>query len=182
MRPSVESKKAKRRVVRVLVVVGRLFLAAVLLFAAYVKLKPQFPGARWSVASVKTSLAMFSVEVDAYQLLPPSGVIFVADTLPLFELALGLWLLSGIALRYSSIVTDLLLAGFLAVVVRSYMRGLDIKCGCFGSDDPLGPWTIVRDSLLLAASIAVTIGAFFVCRWRAESRDAVAASPARDDK
>jgi uncharacterized membrane protein YphA (DoxX/SURF4 family) len=171
-----ESKGQRRRAGRFLLVLGRILLAAVFLFSAYMKLKPQFPGAQWSIASVRTSLAMFSLEVDAYQILPPWGVTFVANTLPLFELGLGLWLLSGLALRYSSVLASLLLGGFFSVMVRSYIRGLDINCGCFGPGDRLGPRTLVRDGTLLALSLAVTIGAFIANRERADS--SVGSAPA----
>jgi len=169
MPTSEESKASRRKLGRVLLILGRIVLAAVFLFSAYTKLRPQFPGGQWSIASVRTSLAMFSLEVDAYQLLPPWGVTFVANTLPLFELFLGLWLLSGLVLRYSSLVASLLLGGFFTVMVRSYIRGLDISCGCFGPGDHLGPRTLIRDGSLLAISLAVTIGAFMACRKRAES-------------
>lgn len=163
-----ESKGSKRKVGRILLVLGRILLAAVFLFSAYTKLKPPV-GMSWSVRSVKISLSMFAFEVEPYQLLPPWAVTFVAYSLPPFELFLGLWLLSGVALRYSSIITTLLLAGFFSVVVRTYIRGIVIPCGCFGSDEPLGPATIIRDGLLLALSLGVTVGAFLTCRKRAGS-------------
>ncbi len=85
---------------------------------------------------------------------------FVAHTLPPFELFLGLWLLSGVLLPVSSLITTLLLGGFFSVMVRSYRMGLEINCGCFGPGERLGPGTLVRDGSLLALAIAVTIGAF----------------------
>lgn len=169
-----ESKISKRKVGRVLLILGRFLLAAVFLFSAYTKLKPP-AGMSWSIRSVRVSLSMFAFEVEPYQLLPPWAVTFVAYSLPPFELLLGLWLLSGVALRYSSMVTTLLLAGFFSVVVRTYVHGLVIPCGCFGSDEPLGPATIVRDGLLLALSLGVTLGAFLSCRKRADS--SVSAAP-----
>ena len=75
---------------------------------------------------------MFAMQVDSYQLLPPQLVSPAAHFLPLFELFLGLWLLSGVWLRYSSLVTTLLLGAFFAMMVRTYRMGLDINCGCFG--------------------------------------------------
>jgi uncharacterized membrane protein YphA (DoxX/SURF4 family) len=168
MTASEESKNPRRKLGRVLLVLGRIALAAVFLYSGYVKLKPP-AGMAWSIQSVRISLSMFAFEVEPYQLLPPWAVTFVAHTLPPFELFLGLWLLSGLALRYSSMVTTLLLAGFFSVVVRTYIRGIEIPCGCFGSDEPLGPATIVRDGLFLVLSLGVTLGAFWDCRKRAKS-------------
>lgn len=146
---------------RLFVLVGRLALAAIFLFAAYSKLKPQV-AMPWSVVSVKTSLSMFAMQVDSYQLLPPAQVIRVAHFLPPFELFLGLWLLSGIALRWSSVVTSLVLAGFFALIVRTYALHLAINCGCFGTSEQVGPRKMLEDGSFLAFSLLVTIGAFWL--------------------
>src|SRR5208283_2312743 len=108
-----------------------------------------------------------AMQVDSYQLLAPSRVIRVAHFLPPFELFLGLWLLSGIALRFSSLVTTLVLTGFFTLMVRTYALGLSINCGCFGPSEQLGPKTVLRDGSLLALSVAVTVGAFLLRRRRA---------------
>jgi uncharacterized membrane protein YphA (DoxX/SURF4 family) len=148
---------------RICLIIGRLALAVVFLVAAYAKLKPQIP-VPWSLTSIKTSLSMFAMQVDSYQLLPPSQVIRVAHFLPLFELFLGLWLLSGIALKFSSVVSTLVLTGFFTLMVRTYALGLSINCGCFGPSEQLGPKTVLRDGSLLALSLAVTAGAFLLHR------------------
>src|ERR1700730_3768549 len=150
---------AKWKVGQILLPMGRLALAAVFLLAAYAKMRPQ-ASMPWSIGSVKTSLAMFAMEEDSYQLLPAPAVSTVAHLLPPFELFLGLWLLSGLAVRISTLVTPLLLAGFFAVMVRSYALHLGINCGCFGPGEQLGPKTLIRDGSLLLLSIAVTIGSF----------------------
>jgi hypothetical protein len=75
-------------------------------------------------------------------------------------LFLGLWLLSGVLLRYASLITTLLLGAFFAVMVRTYMAGLEINCGCFGPGERLGPLTLLRDGSLLALALAVAIAAF----------------------
>jgi hypothetical protein len=148
---------------RILLLVGRLALAITFLFAAYAKMKPQ-GGMPWSPASVKTSLAMFAMGVDSYQMLSTSGVEFVSHWLPPFELFLGLWLLTGIALRYSALVTTLLLAGFFAVQMHVYLQGKEISCGCFGPGERLGPLSLLRDASFIAVALAIAIGAFVVHR------------------
>lgn len=176
------SDEARAKFGRILLLVGRIALAAIFLAAAYAKLKPQ--GAMpWSVASVRTSLAMFAMQVDSYQLLPVSAVNFVAHALPPFEMFLGLWLLSGIALQYSSLITTLLLGGFFGVMVRTYALGLEVSCGCFGPGEQLGTKTLLRDGALLALSLAVCIGAFLIRRRHREAGAPVAtiATPQRAD-
>jgi len=161
---------------KILVLVGRLALAGVFLFAAYAKLKPQ-AAVPWSAGSVRTSLSLFAMQVDSYEMLPGKYVSFVAHTLPPAELALGLWLLSGIALRYSALVTSLLIAGFFSVIVRAYAMGLEINCGCFGPGERLGKMTLVRDGSFLALSLGVTIGAFLLHKRKREPIPADAAIP-----
>jgi uncharacterized membrane protein YphA (DoxX/SURF4 family) len=162
-------QKERAKVATILLIVGRLTLAAIFLFAGYAKLQPQ-AAMHWSSASVKTSLAMFAMQVDSYQMLPPAGVSFVAHTLPPFEIFLGLWLLSGIALPVSSVISTLLIAGFFSAMVRSYALHLGINCGCFGTPEQLGAKTLIRDGSLLALSLAVTIGAFVIRRRRGAGR------------
>lgn len=162
---------------RVLLLLGRLALAGILLFAGYAKMKPQ-SGMIWSPQSVNISLSMFAMQVDSYELLPQTAVNFVAHWLPPFELFLGLWLLSGVALRYSSLAATLLIAGFFLVVVRSFAAGLEINCGCFGPGEKLGPWTVARDGSMLVAAIAITVGAFIAHRRQAAREVSVASSAA----
>jgi uncharacterized membrane protein YphA (DoxX/SURF4 family) len=150
---------------KALLLIGRLALAGIFIFAAYAKMKPQ-AGGEWSAGSLRVSLAMFAMQVDSYQLLTPSTVNFVAHTLPPFELFMGLWLLSGVLLPFSALITALLLGGFFSVMVRSYRMGLEINCGCFGPGERLGPLTLLRDGSLLALAIAVTVGAFWMYRKR----------------
>lgn len=87
-----------------------------------------------------------------------------AHALPWVELGLGILLLTGFALRYVSLASALLLALFYAVVIRSYALHLAINCGCFGPNEKLDSWTLVRDGCLFALGVAVTIGAFVVHR------------------
>ena len=89
---------------RIFLLIGRLAFATIFLVAAYAKLKPQ-AAMPWSIASVRTSLSMFAMQVDSYQLLSPQAVSLAAHLLPFIELALGLWLLTGLWLRYSSLFT-----------------------------------------------------------------------------
>jgi uncharacterized membrane protein YphA (DoxX/SURF4 family) len=150
---------------RVLLVIGRIALAVIFIYAAYAKMKPP-AHLRWSVGTVRISLSMFAMEVDSYQLLPTWGVNFVAHTLPPFELFLGLWLLSGIALRYSSLIITLLLGGFFGVLIHAYALGQEISCGCFGPGEQIGPKRLLIESGFLGLALAVTIGAFLLHRHR----------------
>ena len=134
-----------------LLIAGRLILGAIFVVAAYMKLK-----APW---------IEFAGALNAFELLPEWALEPVAKTLPWAELALGVALISGIWQRWFAFVASLLLTLFFTVMVRSYVVGLKIDCGCFGPGDALGPKTLARDFSMLALSVAVTVGAF-----RANSR------------
>lgn len=164
---------------RILLLLGRVGLAVVFLLAAYGKLRP-LSAAPWTLASLKAtpaslsiSMAFFAMQVDSYQLLPARLVIPFAHALPWIEFALGVLLLLGVVLRYVALASSLLLALFYAVVIRSYALHLAINCGCFGPNEKLDGWTLVRDGCLLALGVAVTVGAFWLHR---QGRSALSAS------
>ena len=165
--------------VRIFVLLARLAFACIFLFAAYSKMKPQVPGP-WSLDSIKLSLSMFAMQVDSYQMLPPSQVLRVAHLLPPFELFLGLWLLSGIALRYSALLTTLLLTGFFGLMIRTYALGLAINCGCFGTSEQVGPRKVFEDGSFFAFSVALTVGAFWL-HPETPPRNSSCCGPSRTD-
>jgi hypothetical protein len=63
-------------------------------------------------------------------------------------------------MRLSSAAASALLAGFLAMMIFTYLKGKQIDCGCFGSGDPISPRTLARDSALLATALVLTIMSF----------------------
>lgn len=156
---------SRARTGRILLIVGRIVLAAIFLAAGVSKLKP-LTGMPWTVASVKTSLAMFAMGVDSYQILPPWAVSPLAHFLPFFEIVLAIWLLSGFALRVSSLLSTLAICVFIYAMFSAWRRGLTINCGCFGQGGaPIGPKDMMRDGLLfLPLSLAVFIGSIFASR------------------
>lgn len=159
------STESRLRWTKIGVVIGRIALAAIFLAAAYAKMKPQI-SLPWSLVSIKTSLAMFALQVDSYQMLAPAQVSLVAHVLPPFELFVGLWLLSGLFPRASSLVTAILIAAFFSLTIRTYARGLEISCGCFGPGGKLGVSTIFRDGSFLAVALAVAVGSFVLAKKR----------------
>ena len=113
----------------------RVLLGAVFLYAAYSKLREPW--------------LMFAMQIDAYQLLPQWAVLFIARTLPWGEVVLGLALVAGIGLRYAAAGATLLMAVFFAIMTFTFLKGLQIDCGCFGPGETIGPKTLARDATLL---------------------------------
>lgn len=112
---------------RTLDVVGtlvRLGLAAVWLIAGWLKF----------VDHQQTYLA-----VQAYRLLPAGAVDPVATGLPLVELAIGVFVLLGLATRIAAVASAAVMLLFIGGVSQAWARGLPIDCGCFGGGGQVDP-------------------------------------------
>jgi uncharacterized membrane protein YphA (DoxX/SURF4 family) len=156
-----ESQSQPRAWPRVLLVVGRVALGAVFLYAAYSKL--YFDGA-WHLRDYQF---FFAMAIDSYKMLPLMVVKWMASILPWFELLLGGLLIAGAGVRWVGSITSVLLLVFIGAMTRAKILGLEINCGCFGNNEKLGWATLARDSSLLILALAVTIGAFLIKRRRA---------------
>jgi uncharacterized membrane protein YphA (DoxX/SURF4 family) len=99
--------------------------------------------------------------VRAYQLLPESLVGPVAFGLPVVEIAVGLALLVGVAVRAAALGAALMLVVYLVGIVSAWARGLQIDCGCFSSGGAVEagqtayPWDVARDLALLVLALGL---------------------------
>jgi uncharacterized membrane protein YphA (DoxX/SURF4 family) len=134
--------------------VARLGLAAVFLVAGGTKVG---------------DLAASGRAVNAYRLMPYDVAKIVGAAQPFLEIALGLLLLVGLAVRLSAGIAAVLLVIFIAGIVSAWARGLQIDCGCFSKGGDLGAgkvptygWEILRDlGFLVLAGILL---------WRPRTR------------
>jgi uncharacterized membrane protein YphA (DoxX/SURF4 family) len=134
--------------------VARLGLAAVFLVAGGTKIG---------------DLAASGRAVNAYRLMPYDVAKIVGAAQPFLEIALGLLLLVGLAVRLSAGIAAVLLVIFIAGIVSAWARGLQIDCGCFSKGGDLGAgkvptygWEILRDlGFLVLAGILL---------WRPRTR------------
>jgi len=107
--------------------------------------------------------------VNAYRLFPYEMAKVIGAAQPFLEIALGLLLLAGLAVRLSAGISAGLLVIFIAGIVSAWARGLQIDCGCFSTGGELGAgqtpqytWDLVRDAgFLLLAGILL---------WRPRTR------------
>jgi uncharacterized membrane protein YphA (DoxX/SURF4 family) len=141
---------------RALLVIGRIALGLVFLVAAYTKL--HFNGG-WHFGDYHF---FFAMAIDSYNMLPLWAVEVMARGLPILEALLGVLLISGIGLRWAASITSALLLVFIGAMTRALILHIQIKCGCFGNDEPLTIFTLLRDSTLLVLALAVTTGAFLI--------------------
>jgi uncharacterized membrane protein YphA (DoxX/SURF4 family) len=135
-----------------LVFAGRLTLGVIFVYAAYTKLRMPW--------------MLFGMTVDSYQMLPEWGVVLVARALPWVELLLGAMLILGVWARWAAAGASALLVVFVCAIVRAYTMDLQINCGCFGTNEPITKFTILRDAGFLAASLILTVLAFIANRRR----------------
>jgi uncharacterized membrane protein YphA (DoxX/SURF4 family) len=152
---------------RAVIWIGRLVFAGIFMYAGYAKLfLPNFiPWPLFALRfSLSTNLSNFAVQVESYKLLSPVGVSFVAHTLPFAEILLGLLLLIGWQFRIWASLITLILIGFLGVVSRAYLLHMNINCGCFATPEPLTGMTVVRDGVLVALALLMTVFAFIEAR------------------
>jgi uncharacterized membrane protein YphA (DoxX/SURF4 family) len=141
---------------RVLLLLGRVALGVIFIYAAYTKL--YFNGG-WHFGDYQF---FFGMVINSYNILPLSAVNWAARILPWFELLLGILLIAGVGLRWTGMIASALLLLFIGAMTRAYMNGLEIMCGCFGNNEKLGPLTLLRDSSMLIPALGVTIGAFLI--------------------
>ena len=126
----------------------RLALGGVFVYAAWVKLREPW--------------LLFAMSIDNYHVLPQWAVTALARLLPWAELALGLLLIVGRFRRIATAGVSALLAVFFTMMVRAYLRGDTIDCGCFGPGEQIGPLTLLRDGSMLAAAVFLAVMSF----WR----------------
>jgi len=146
---------------RAVIWLGRLILGGIFIYAGYAKIFLPIMHPR---PSIGVALAFFALQVGSFQMLPPAGVNFVAHTLPFAEIALGLLLLLGWQLRIWATLSTLLMLGFFGAVVHAYVAGMQINCGCFANPEPLTVATVIRDGLLAALALLMTVFAFIEAR------------------
>jgi len=137
---------SKSSVLKIVQIVLRVALGLIFIYAGWVKLQDP-----WQ---------LFAAGIASYEILPMKAVEFVARTLPWFEIALGVVLISGFFLRISSTVVSALLLVFFSLIVRAYLQGKEINCGCFGGNEPISPLTMLRDGSMLVGAIVLCVMAY----------------------
>jgi uncharacterized membrane protein YphA (DoxX/SURF4 family) len=129
------------------VVVLRVILAGIFIYAGYIKLRDP-----WQ---------LFAASIASYELVPMWAGEWIAKIFPWFEIALGIGLLVGWRLlKPSAAFTALLLIFFNVMLWRAFLQGKEIDCGCFGPGEALTWKTLVRDGSMLAGALLVTWSAF----------------------
>lgn len=144
---------------RVLLILARLILGGVLVFAAYTKL---YFGGQWHFSDYQF---IFAIAIDSYKMLPFWAVNWMARILPWVEIFLGAGLIVGVGLRWFGSATILLLLVFMVALTHAVVLRLEI-CGCYGNNSVSPKQELVNDAGLMILALFVTIGAFMSERSR----------------
>jgi uncharacterized membrane protein YphA (DoxX/SURF4 family) len=152
---------------RAVVWIGRLLLGGIFIYAGYSKIF--LPNNNlWPYFILKFSISLnlsnFATQVEAFKMLPPWGVQFVAHALPFTEIILGLLLLIGWRLRIWASLLTLIMLGFFGVVLRAYLLHMDINCGCFATPQPINLQKVLEDAALSGLAVLMTIFTFMEAR------------------
>lgn len=99
----------------------------------------------------------FLDDVRSFHLLGDPWAAWLAMGLPWLEIFAGLAVMSGLLRSGGLLVLNASLLLFLAAILLSWWRGIDIRCGCFGHADATANFRdlILRDLVLLTAGIAL---------------------------
>ena len=124
--------------------VCRLTLGGVLFVAGYLKVD---------------KLEVSQMAVRSYELLPIPIANFLGQTLPFFEVVIGLLLIVGAATRAVAALGGFTMFIFIIAIAQAWARGLNIDCGCFGGGGAVAPGEtrylqeILRDAGLVAMAL-----------------------------
>jgi len=112
----------------------------------------------WAAVTKLPDMAGFAQDVANYRVVPAALVPLVASAVVGIELLGGIALVVGVMERAAAAVIAGLLVVFTAFLSQALLRGIDLRCGCFGGDEPASWWTVARDLVMLAAAVVVARG------------------------
>jgi len=117
---------------------SRLLVAGVFLVAAIPKLQDPLT---------------FAEDIQNYDAFPDFSAHFLAAMVPILELLAALALFIPRVRDGAVAIIAALDVAFIALIASVLVRGIDIRCGCFGgaaeSEEAISWWTLARDVALL---------------------------------
>ena len=103
-------------------------------------------------------MTAFAQDVANYRVIPAALVPLLAAAVVGIELLAGIALVTGVMERSAAAVLAVLLGAFTVLLTQALLRGIDLRCGCFGGDERASWWTVLRDLVMLATALAVARG------------------------
>ena len=106
----------------------------------------------WAGLAKIGNLHGFAEQLHNFRMMPVPIENLIAMSLPWIELVAALALIFGVRARAGAILSALLLAAFTLAVFVAMARGLDIECGCFGTNDATRVgWVKISQNLMMLA-------------------------------
>src|SRR5438128_11761215 len=99
----------------------------------------------WAAVSKLPDMAAFAQDVANYRVIPAALVPLLAAAVVGIELLAGIALVTGVMERSAAAVLAVLLGAFTVLLTQALLRGIDLRCGCFGGDERASWWTVVRE-------------------------------------
>ena len=112
----------------------------------------------WAAVTKLPDMAAFAQDVANYRVIPAALVPLLAAAVVGIELLAGIALVTGVMERSAAAVLAVLLGAFTVLLTQALLRGIDLRCGCFGGDERASWWTVLRDLVMLATALAVARG------------------------
>jgi putative oxidoreductase len=97
--------------------------------------------------------------IQNYRLVPPQAARWLAALLPAFELSAGIGLLLARFRSGAALLSAAMLTTFALAMAQARVRGIDLRCGCFGAafEGEVSWLTVARSAGLAAAAAWVTL-------------------------
>jgi uncharacterized membrane protein YphA (DoxX/SURF4 family) len=103
-------------------------------------------------------------QVRAFDILPEAVVPTVGHALPTVEIIVGTALVLGLLTRLFAVISGLFFIAFIIGISAAWARGLEINCGCFGSQGvPANPQR--QYAIDIARDIGLLIGSAWLAVW-----------------
>jgi putative oxidoreductase len=109
----------------------------------------------WAAMAKLPDMSGFAQDIANYRIVPPIFVPYVAAAVVGVECLVGIALVTGVMARPAALVAAGLLMAFIAFLAQALLRGIDLRCGCFGDDERASWWMVARDAVMFAAAVAV---------------------------
>lgn len=107
----------------------------------------------WAAVTKVPNMELFAEETANYRFLPAVLVSFFAVCLAGVEILSSALMVVGVWVRASAAVVALMLVAFIIALSQALLRGIDLRCGCFGGSELASWWTVARDVVMLAACV-----------------------------
>jgi uncharacterized membrane protein YphA (DoxX/SURF4 family) len=97
--------------------------------------------------------------IAAFRILPTMFVAPLAIFLPLFEIGLGLYLITGLFARIAAMIAFAEMIIFAIAIASVVIRGITVSCGCFGpADTAPATWVdVVRDVVFACLALPIIL-------------------------